>query len=142
MYPTLKIGEIVVVKKVSFESIRIGDIIGFTSHKGVPLVHRTVWKTSKNIITVADASRRPDTPITRKEFMGKIIMKKHNDHWSPIPTTALPKKTDEIIAWLSRKIANNPSSLLYRAGRKILLFSINSMYHLFSFAPRRESFNS
>lgn len=133
MYPTLKIGEMVVVKRVSFESIRVGDIIGFTSHKGIPLVHRVVWKTSKKITTVADASRRADIPITRKDLLGKIIMKKNHDYW----ISASSPKISLMIAWLSGKIVNSPSSLLYRAGRKALLCYTNTVNKLGNFTSNR-----
>ena len=130
MYPTLKVGDLVALQRTSFAEIDVGDIIGFTSDKGIPLVHRVVWKTTKKLTTVADASRRADHPISETAVLGKVILTKKCGHWHAIHSTMRPFKLHKLLAWASSKVVSHPSSLYYRAGRKLLLHGLNVVHSL------------
>lgn len=81
MNPTLKINDIIVVKKVPISDIKIGDIIVFKSplDPDIPIVHRVVDIIegpggSKMIITKGDNNPAPDPwTISEDQILGKVI---------------------------------------------------------------------
>ncbi len=125
MIPTFHVGELITLQRVSFASIAVGDIVSFTSQRGIPLVHRVVWKTAHQLTTVADASRRADLPITEKAVMGKVTLVKRCGCWQSMQLTNELWGVGTLIAKLSGQIVKQPSSLKYRIARKILLYSVN-----------------
>ena len=86
MLPTLKPDDIVVVFPVSFDSLRIGDIIVFKTTKffhdmNYTFLHRVVEISDVNGLRVVktkgdnnkDSLEGVDYPITTKEYVGKTI---------------------------------------------------------------------
>jgi len=79
MEPTLKVGEIVKIKRVNIDLIRKNDIIlFFEKHYQYPIIHRLVKiiyeKNQKKLITKGDNVKfRDQYFITGKELIGKIV---------------------------------------------------------------------
>lgn len=79
MYPTLSIGDIVVVEGVKIEEIRVGDIIVFKPHsQGYPIIHRVVKiiKVNGKIIikTKGDNNLTIDPwNVTEEMILGRVL---------------------------------------------------------------------
>ncbi len=88
MEPTIKPGDIIVVKKVNIEDIKVGDIIVYKNpYTQKEIVHRVIYKGKKYgkvyLITKGDNDKTnplPDQlvgaapPITEEIFVGKVIL--------------------------------------------------------------------
>ncbi len=88
MEPTIKPGDIVIVKGIDISEVKVGDIIVFRNpYTNRDVVHRVVYKGIKNgkiyLITKGDNDKTnpfPDQvvgaapPVTREIFIGKVIM--------------------------------------------------------------------
>ncbi|MCC6034915.1 MAG: signal peptidase I [Desulfurococcaceae archaeon] len=71
MYPTLDVGDLLVIKKS--ESFEIGDIIVFRQSRDI-VVHRIYNITSEGIMTKGDAYNKPDPWIIKPfDIYGKVI---------------------------------------------------------------------
>ena len=79
MSPTIKKGDLVIVRKVSFEEIRVNDIITFTNNvKTKHCTHRviSVFEDDKSFKTKGDNNDFFDPQRTSFEFVqGKVIYK-------------------------------------------------------------------
>lgn len=72
MWPTLKKGDLVVLKGVGdVEDLEVGDIISFQHEKGLA-IHRIVSIDGETIVTKGDGNPRPDQPIHIDQVVGKI----------------------------------------------------------------------
>lgn len=72
MWPTLKKGDLVILKGVSkAEDIRVGDIIAFEHEEGFA-IHRVIQVDGESITTQGDANRKPDEPITFDDVIGRV----------------------------------------------------------------------
>jgi len=70
MEPTLKVGDIVILKKVTRDEIQIGDIIAYRLHGNV-VIHRVVNITGETIVTKGDANAAPDPwEVSFKDVIG------------------------------------------------------------------------
>ncbi len=70
MQDTLKIGDLILVKKES--PIRENDIITY-QEKNIYITHRVVEISDENIITKGDSNNVEDAPITKTQIVGKYI---------------------------------------------------------------------
>ncbi len=72
MWPTLKQGDIVLLKGVShIEEVEVGDIIGFRHTDGLA-IHRIVRIEGDEIIARGDANFRDDPPIGIEDVVGRV----------------------------------------------------------------------
>jgi signal peptidase I len=82
MTPFLRGGEIVTIKKVSYASLQIGDLIFCKSRNTSPLLHRIVRKqrTDHGLLfqTKGDAVRGADEPVSEHEILGKVCIIEKN----------------------------------------------------------------
>ena len=70
MEPTLKVGDIVILRKVTRDEIQIGDIIAYRLHGNV-IIHRVVNITGETIVTKGDANAAPDPwEVSFKDVIG------------------------------------------------------------------------
>ncbi|RLF66993.1 MAG: signal peptidase I [Thermoplasmata archaeon] len=70
MEPTLKVGDIVILRKVTRDEIQIGDIIAYRLHGNV-VIHRVVNITGETIVTKGDANAAPDPwEVSFKDVIG------------------------------------------------------------------------
>lgn len=77
MYPFLKGGEILTIRKVPIASLRRGDLIFFKDSHGYPVLHRLIRKTrsdSKFVFrTKGDALVGFDEPVSHEDVLGKAL---------------------------------------------------------------------
>lgn len=72
MWPTLKKGDLVILKGVGKpEDIRVGDIIAF-EHEGGFAIHRVIEVDGESITSQGDANPIPDKPITFDKVIGRV----------------------------------------------------------------------
>ena len=74
MWPIVKWGDIVILKKVKISSLKIGDLILFKTSQGNPILHRIVLilKTKTLFRTKGDALMVFDAPIEKGFVMGRV----------------------------------------------------------------------
>jgi len=89
MRPTLEVGDVVIVAKVSADTVKPGDIIQFREAEGVTTVHRVVEiqeiEGKKVFITQGDANREPDaTPVLPANVVGKAVFSIPKVGWAAI----------------------------------------------------------
>lgn len=83
MWPFLKSGEQILVKKVSAENLKIGDIMLYRVNDRM-ICHRLVRKVSKEgeylFYTQGDTSLKIDNPVSEKALIGRVevILKKNH----------------------------------------------------------------
>lgn len=81
MFPTLKIGDCVIVEQVSTESLQTGDIVAYISEaddiSGLTVMHRIKERLPDgNFIMQGDANPVPDPlPVRPNQIQGKYIRK-------------------------------------------------------------------
>jgi signal peptidase len=77
MVPTFRIGDAVITKRVTPETLKVGDIISFASpeKQGVVISHRlrAINKSEGLLVTRGDHLSKSDTPISKRAVRGKII---------------------------------------------------------------------
>jgi signal peptidase I len=74
MEPFLRGGEVVTIKKASFQSVRTGDLIFFKNSYGAPMLHRLIKKkyAPAYIQTMGDSLRYCDEPVHGEAVFGKV----------------------------------------------------------------------
>lgn len=76
MRPALEDGDLVTVHPVQAQNVRDGDIVLYQSLRDTALVHRIVRierrAAGRFVITRADASQSPDTPVPIHHVMGRV----------------------------------------------------------------------
>ena len=77
MWPLIRNGNIVVVRKVNFREIRVGDIV-FTNVGSNILCHRVFGRRGDFIVTKADTFIGFDPPVTKEALIGKVVAKEKN----------------------------------------------------------------
>ncbi len=78
MYPTIKAGDSIIFKKVSYDDISLGDIIVYKSMegqtKGLYIVHRVIEITNDGFIVQGDNNLIPDDElVTESKLIGKYV---------------------------------------------------------------------
>lgn len=85
MQPFFKTGDIFVIKKVSSEDLKIGDIISYYSDWGeTGITHRLIkkvpYRTGYLLYTRGDACLNLEGPIEEKALLGKAVAAIRNNH--------------------------------------------------------------
>jgi len=102
MYPMLMKGEKVVLKSV--KDIRIGDIVGYISSDGIPLIHRVVRLGNDLVQTMADANVRMDKAIPRSRIVGKLILIKIGERWKLYSPNFVTRMFDTYASFFSKAV--------------------------------------
>jgi len=89
MRPNLDVGDVVIIAKVSADTIKPGDIIQFREVGGVTTVHRVVEireiEGKKVFITQGDANSEPDdNPVIPENVVGKAVFDIPKIGWAAI----------------------------------------------------------
>jgi len=89
MRPTLDVGDVVIIAKVSADTVKPGDIIQFREAEGVTTVHRVVEiqesEGQRFFITKGDANSEPDTnPVLSANVVGKAVFDIPKIGWAAI----------------------------------------------------------
>ena len=89
MRPTLDVGDMIIVSKVSVDTIKAGEIIQFREAEGVATVHRVVEVQEMGgdmvFITQGDANSGPDPePVIPENVVGKVIFSIPKVGWAAI----------------------------------------------------------
>ena len=72
MWPALKQGDLVLIKNVKQNQLKIGDIIVYKNEQGFT-IHRIVRLNKENLITKGDANNVEDKPVDYKEVIGRVV---------------------------------------------------------------------
>jgi len=89
MRPSLEVGDVVIIAKVSADTIKPGDIIQFQEAEGVTTVHRVVEireiEGNMVFITQGDANSEPDdNPVIPENVVGKAVFDIPKIGWAAI----------------------------------------------------------
>ena len=89
MRPTLDVGDVVIIAKVSADTIKPGDIIQFREAKGITTVHRVVEiqeiEGNMLFVTQGDANSKPDAnPVIPENVVGKAVFDIPKIGWAAI----------------------------------------------------------
>ncbi|MDD3878071.1 MAG: signal peptidase I [Bacteroidales bacterium] len=95
MYPFIKKGSFVVIKKTDFHTIKTGDIVVFKGHLKI-VAHRVI-KIKKNadnwlLVCKGDSCNRADVPFSSDKYVGKVVAIERNNK-----TVNLESRTYQII---------------------------------------------
>lgn len=71
MEPELSVGDLLLV--VAVDDYRVGDVIVYRTGK-TPVTHRIVSIGDSEVVTKGDANNTPDTPISREQILGKVVL--------------------------------------------------------------------
>ncbi len=75
MWPTLKRGDLVLVKGLSDAAVQPGMIVVYRStDDGTMVIHRVIEVEGEEIVTQGDANVEPDAPIARADVAGVVQM--------------------------------------------------------------------
>mgnify|MGYP001617758227 FL=1 len=72
MWPALKEDDIVLIKKIPKEEIKVGDIVVWTNDKGFT-IHRVVKLNPNTLVTKGDANFAQDPPVKYEEIVGRTV---------------------------------------------------------------------
>lgn len=120
MTPTLLKGDTVLLKKECSEALRKGDLIGFTSDRGIPLIHRIFKLTGDAVRTVADANDRADPPVLWDNIIGKVMAVKINSRWRRFDRGTWSGWLNAWLAFSSRLVIHFPRQPVFRFVRLFL----------------------
>lgn len=88
MEPTYHKGDLLILKNIPFNKIKVGDVIIFTvKGRNIPIVHRVINKTSSHVETKGDNNpgQLPfEKNITADQIKGKAIFKIPKVGWTRI----------------------------------------------------------
>lgn len=112
MEPLLKDGDEIIVKRVSADELRFGDLITYKSN-GIFITHRFFYrrKINQNLFLMAKADNRlkPDTPVSSSFLVGKVVgVKSHTLSQYVLSILSLAEwKLLEAILWIKRMAFKN-----------------------------------
>ena len=89
MWPALKEGDLIFIKHINREDIKIDDVIIYQNPKGFT-IHRVVKLNEDTLITKGDANTVKDSPIGYDKVIGKLLTFRNN---KPIRIPLLGKIT-------------------------------------------------
>ena len=72
MWPILKTGDIVLIKKIPKEDIKVGDIVVWQNQKGFT-IHRVAKLDADTLTTKGDANFTDDPPVKYSEVIGRTV---------------------------------------------------------------------
>ncbi|OGF90955.1 signal peptidase I [Candidatus Giovannonibacteria bacterium RIFCSPLOWO2_02_FULL_45_14] len=72
MWPALKIGDIVLIKKVPKEEIKVGDIVVWQNQNGFT-IHRVTILDENTLTTKGDGNFTDDPPVRYEDVLGKTV---------------------------------------------------------------------
>ena len=73
MWPVLKQGDIIFIKNISPEDIKVDDIIVWQQKEKGFVIHRVIKIKEETIITRGDANTAEDPPIVFEKIVGKML---------------------------------------------------------------------
>jgi len=71
MEPALSTGDLLIISETN--DYAVGDVIVFQEGR-IAVTHRIINMTQEHVITQGDANNTPDTPITREQIKGEVIL--------------------------------------------------------------------
>lgn len=114
MFPWIRSGDLVFARSFGYEQVSPGDVVLFEREERI-FVHRTIRRARADaaLITKGDALDSEDAPVSRSEFLGRVIRIHRDTRHIDI----------ESLGWvlMGRILAriSKASSLLYRPGRAL-----------------------
>ena len=73
MWPALKQNDIVLIKKIPKEELKIGDIVVWQNQQGFT-IHRITELASTTLTTKGDANFTSDNPVPYSDIVGRTVM--------------------------------------------------------------------
>lgn len=105
MRPLVRDGEVVLVKQVNPQDVKLGDALLFVIESGKAVLHRVIRikksTQTRSFLMQGDHSSRPDGWISGEHIMGKLLMieRNHKTIWMDQPIMRLLSK---LVLWESR----------------------------------------
>lgn len=79
MYPLLHDGDIVFIKKINFNTLKVNDIVCVKKNSSV-FTHRIIYRSKNYLITRGDGNVQSDGKIYTKNLIGKVYKIKRGTH--------------------------------------------------------------
>jgi signal peptidase I len=100
MLPTVWPGDMLIVERVDSTKVAEGDIVLFGRDRRL-FAHRVVKSQSSVMVTRGDSMQAPDSPVSEKEFLGRVSSIVRNDR-NIEPRKALGASERAIAAFVQR----------------------------------------
>lgn len=72
MWPTLKQGDLVLIKGVNKEELQVGDVVVYQNEMGFT-IHRIVKMDGETLVTKGDANNINDSPVKYEQLIGRLV---------------------------------------------------------------------
>jgi len=72
MWPALKKGDLVLIKGVDKEELRVEDIVVYQNFRGFT-IHRIVKMNEDTLVTKGDANNAQDSPVEYDQLVGRVV---------------------------------------------------------------------
>jgi len=114
MFPWIRSGDLVFARSIGYEQAAPGDVVLYERDERI-FVHRVIRRASPDarLITKGDALDREDAPLSRSEFLGRVIRIHRDTRHIDIESLGWVL-AGRLLAGISRA-----SSFVYRPGRAL-----------------------
>ncbi len=72
MWPQLKVNDLILMKGISGEEAKVGQIIIYKNAQGFT-IHRLIRRQGSMLITKGDANNSEDAPVNPKDVVGRMV---------------------------------------------------------------------
>ena len=123
MMPLLRDGDVVFIKKIKFQKIKVNDIICIAKN-GKIFTHRVIYKTKGYVITKGDNNNISDGKVYSRNILGTVYQIKRNGEVFSIETLYLMQSTlyfQEIIT-LKSKLEKERIDFIFLKGLPLHLY--------------------
>jgi len=72
MWPTLKKGDLVLIKAVEGGELQVGDVVVYQNPRGFT-IHRIVKLNKDSLVTKGDANNANDSPVEYEQVIGRVV---------------------------------------------------------------------
>ena len=135
MAPFLRGGEILTIKKVPADSLRIGDLIFFKTHEGFPLIHRIVKRQQEEhgslFHTKGDAVLGMDDMISEINILGKVCRVEQVSRDSKGREIDMESRLQQYLNYISAMLSLAKTRIYSTAARILPLFLRKTLKKIF-----------
>lgn len=135
MTPFLSGGEILTIKKVPVDSLRIGDLIFFKTHEGFPLIHRIVKRQQEKhgslFHTKGDAVLGMDNMISEINVLGKVYRVEQVNHAGKGRAIDMESRPQQFFNYMTAMFSLAKTRLYYAAASMLPLFLRKALKKIF-----------
>ncbi len=115
MSPSIRNGDILVIKKIPVDGVDVGDIVLAGTENSPLLAHRIIRRTGNAWITCGDALTEPDAPLDAERLIGRVEMIERDG-----ASYSLQTVRRRLAGWLWARAARLGSSLPGKVMKRLL----------------------